>query len=185
MREDVGNRIIAVMLLICVLMIVYLSTVAIIFYRKKNMPFVFCGHYEVTTALDKLEKEYNNHVPARTNAYYKNFIEKDLKLRAYIYHEKELQDYNGLTFPTIRLIILDSRLVGYNYCVTFVHETIHLTEFIKQENYVTWKTFKYLYESEELHNVGVWFAERQILGYYKGEYNVSDLIVNYLTARKD
>jgi hypothetical protein len=180
-RLDVGYRIVAILLLMCILMITYLGVVVVVFYRKKNLPIAIVGHYEVTKALDRLEREYNENEPSKTKTYYKNFIEKDLGLKAYIYSENELEHHSGLTYPTIRLIVMDNRLGGYSYCTTFVHEAIHLTEFIQQEDYVTWRTFKYLYESEELHNVGVWFAERQILGYYQGEYNVADFIVDYLT----
>lgn len=132
-------------------------------------------------AVQKLRNSCIGDYEIKTNEEYRELIEEDMGINFYIYSEKDLVGYSGKTYPIIRLIILDSELTGYKYCETFVHEAIHLKEFIGQEDYVSFKTFQYMYENEELRNVGVWFGLSQIYGSYEGEYNVSHLIVNYLT----
>lgn len=183
MEKSKLNRFIAFILLIIVLILVYLGIVAIVFYRKEHTPIYFNSTYDYIFAIDKLENEFDNKIEAKSKKYYKETIEKELGLKHYIYAETKLSKYSGLTFPTIRTIIIDEEIHGYDYCSVMAHEAIHLKEFVKSENYVTWKTFLYLYESEELHNVGVWFALRQIYQYYDGEYNISDLVVYYLTNK--
>lgn len=181
MEKSKLDRFIAFMVLVIVLMLVYLGVVVLVFFRNKTMPIHFYTNTDYLTAVEILEKEYDKNEEVKSNSYYKSKIEKDFKLNCYIYSEKKLKSHNGVTFPTIRTIIIRQGVGGYEYCETLAHETIHLKEFIKQEDYVSYKTFLYLYESEELHNVGVWFGLRQLYGYYSGEYNVADYIVNYLT----
>ena len=133
------------------------------------------------SAINILEKGYESTFVSMTKEEYRQFVENDLGLHCYIYSEKHINGFAGKTYPMIRLIVIDPDVSGYKYCETFVHEAIHLKEFIGQEDYVSFQTFKYLYESEKLHNVGVLYGLSQIYGSYEGEYNVSHLIVDYLT----
>ena len=182
MAKSKFNRAIAVLLLICVLAFVYLGVCGILFFRNKTLPVYINSQYDYLYACNILEQGYEER-DVRTKEYYRNKVEKDLGLNFYFYKERKLSEYGGVTFPTIRLIVLDTDVSGYEYCVVFAHETIHLTQFIADERHVCYETFKYLYESEELHEVGAWYGYRQLYGYYNGEYNIEDLVVNYLTNK--
>lgn len=177
------NKVIAVLLLMCLSMGIYLGIVAICFYRKKEIGLGFMTQADFSIAYERLMGEYDRQVCSETKEFYKSFVEDDIGLRFYIYAEKSLKKGSGFTFPTIRTIVVDKSLTGYQYCLTFTHEVMHLKHFIKQETYVCYETFKYLYESEELHNVGVWYGLKQLSGDYSGEYNVCGHIVNYLTNK--
>lgn len=182
MAKSKLDRAIAVLLLMCVLTLAYFGTCGLIFFRDKSIPPHINTQLDYLNAYDVLLQEHDD-TRQKPKAYYKEFVEKDMGVKFYIYGEKELGKYNGKTFVTIRLILIDNTIDGYEYCTTFAHEIIHLTHFVANERYVCYETFKYLYESEELHEVGVWYGCRQIYGYYSGEYNISDLIVNYLTNK--
>lgn len=171
-------------ILLCVLILTYLGILSLIFFRKKDMPFSLVTANNCYEAFILLKKEYNIAEPEINKREYRNFIEQDIGLKFYIYVEKNINsEYVGITYATIRTIIIDKNVFGYEYCVTFAHEAIHLKQFIGQENYVCFETFKYLYESEKLHSVGVWYGIKQLEGYYNGDYNISGEIVNYLTQK--
>lgn len=170
------------LILICVILLVYMGIVGIVFCRKINMPIKIFMPTDYYNVLDMLERDYENSIPHRSNKQYKALVEEQLDLNFYIYIEKELDNHNGLAIATIRTIVLDDDLTGYQYCYVFTHEAMHFKKFAKNETYICFETFKFLYENEdeELHNVGVWYAIRQLYGYYSGEYDCSDYIINYL-----
>ena len=113
---------------------------------------------------------------------FKKIVEDEICLKFYFYGRANLgETYNGLTLATIRTILIDERMSGYDYCVVFAHEAIHLKHFIGNERYVAFETFKFLYESKKLHDVGCYYGIRQMHGFYTGEYDVYDLIIDYLT----
>ena len=178
--ERIKNISIAVLVL-CVLVLCYTFGGILVIERKVALPFKILTPRDYRKAIDLLQNSYTKGHEPKTKEDYRKFVETDLGLHLYFYSEKNMADYAGKTYPLIRLIIIDTDADGYKYCETFVHEAIHLKEFIGQEDYVSFQTFKYLYESEELHNVGVWYGLCQIYGQYAGEYNVSHLIVDYLT----
>lgn len=182
MAKSKLDRAVAILLLMCILTLVYCLTCGLIFFRNKNISPHINTQLEYLNAYNILCQEYSD-TCNKPKSYYKQFVEKDMEVKAYFYSERKLNKYNGLIFATIRLIVIDNTIDGYEYCTTFTHEVIHLTHFVANERYVCYETFKYLYESEELHEVGVWYGCRQIYGYYSGDYNISDLIVNYLTNK--
>jgi hypothetical protein len=161
---------------------VYFGTCGLIFFRDKKIPPYINSQLDYLNAYDILCQEYDD-TCQKPKAYYKEFVEDDMGVKFYFYGERKLDKHNGLTFATIRLIVVDNTIDGYEYCVTFAHECIHLKQFVSDERYVCYETFKYLYESEELHEVGVWYGYRQLYGCYNGEYNIEDLVVNYLTNK--
>jgi hypothetical protein len=177
------NKVVAFILLFCVLVLVYLGCCAIVFFREKFMPLQVFGQTDYLKAIHKLESEYNSFEDEHTKEWYREKIEQDLELKFYFYKERDIERYNGLAYATIRTIVIDEELDGYGYCKTFAHEVMHLKLFIQQEDYVCYETFKYLYESEELHNVGVWYGLQQLRGCYSGKYNISGHVVNYLTNK--
>lgn len=170
-------------LILCILVLTYCLCGILILCRKKIMQCDALMQRDYLEAINILRSSDSKVYEPKTKEEYRSFIEKDLGVNFYIYSEKNLYDYAGKTYPLIRLIIIDESISGYKYCETFVHEAIHLKEFIGQEDYVCFETFKYLYESEELHSVGVWYGISQIYGFYNGEYDVSHLIVDYLTNK--
>lgn len=171
------------MIIICIIILLFLLSCTLIFERKKDLPYRNLMPRDYRNAIQLLEKSYIKDYKPKTKEEYRKFIESDMGVHFYIYTEKDMVDYAGKIYPLARLIIIDTDTDGYKYCETFAHEAIHLKEFIGQEDYVTFQTFKYLYESEELHNVGVWYGLSQVYGCYSGEYNVSHLIVDYLTNK--
>lgn len=108
-----------------------------------------------------------------------------MNLSMYIYCESRLGElYKGITSPIFRTIIIDEELKGYDYCETFAHEAIHLKYIVDNERYVCFETFKYLYENDKLHDVGVWYGYNQITrGHTLVEYDISDLVIDYLTNK--
>lgn len=176
------EKIVIATILLCVLVLIYLGCCALVFFRKKDIPIAISNMHKYNIALDLLYKEYNKEPCLFSDEEFREIIEDETGLSFYIYFERNLGDeYSGLTLSTIRTIIVDERVKGYDYCEVFMHEAIHLTHFTGNERYVSFNTFKYLYESEKLHDVGVRYGIRQIHGYYNGEYDVYDLIIDYLT----
>jgi hypothetical protein len=146
------------------------------------MPYTIRGQSQKQIILNRLNEDYQDN-ERKSKYYYKKILDKDLKLKMYIYREKYLKNNNGLCIANLRLIIIDESIRDYQYCVTLTHEMMHLKRYRKQENYICFETFKYLYESEELHDVGVWYAIRQINGCYSSEYNISNQVLDYLTNK--
>lgn len=171
--------------LFCVtgIIIIFLGTTYLLWFRRTELPITNYAFSNKNKALEILYNEYKPLTDVKSKGYYKSFLEKDLNMHLYFYAEKELSGYNGLCYPNIRLILIDVDLVGYQYCCTLVHEMMHLKKIRVQENYICFETFKYLYESEELHNIGVWYGIRQLNGLYSGEYNIRYQIVDYLTNK--
>jgi hypothetical protein len=182
MAKSKLNKIFAIICLIGILIILYLGFVAVAFFRNKNMPLQTYSQTDYLIAYDMLVKEYDNLQADNTNEFYKKYIENSLNIDCYFYKETELE-CAGRVYVVIRLIVIDDDASGYNYCLTFAHEMMHLKRFIKQEDYICFETFKYLYEDKELHNVGVWYGLKQLNGHYSKEYDISGLVVNYLTNK--
>lgn len=176
------DKAINVLICACVIMIILLGVSGIVWFRRIEMPYTIDG-YDKDKAITILSLEYSINAPVYSNRYYREHVEDDLNIHIYFCVESGLKQHNGLCFGNIRLIVIDEDVSGYQYCYTFAHEIMHLKHMIKQENYVCFETFKYLYESEEFHNVGVWYGLRQLNGCYSGEYNISNQIVDYLTNK--
>lgn len=183
MARNKLKRISIFLFCLTIIIIIIFGTMGILLFRKIEMPISASSFSNKNEALQILYKEYDKDNNVKSNSYYKNFLEKDLKVGLYFYKERSIPKYNGLCYATIRLIVIDEDITGYQYCVTLTHEIMHLKRFILQENYVCFETFKYLYESKELHNVGVWYALMQLDGAYSGEYNICYQIVDYLTNK--
>lgn len=154
-----------------------------LWFRESELPDCSVGYTQRHLVLKELYEEYNRPLLVTSNEGYRRIIEQDLECYFYFYKETNLNEGAGKCYVTIRLIVLDERLKGNQYCVTFAHELMHLKKFRKQESYICFETFKYLYENSKLHNSGVWYAIKQLEGAYSGEYNISNQIVDYLTNK--
>lgn len=186
-RLDKGLKALYFILLVCVLILVYFMIIGFIFFRKVNTPLYFYSNTDYWIAYNDLYNEVNNDIQPLSKPEYKEIIEEENDLSCYFYGEKILRDdYNGLTFGTIRLILVDERLQGFEYAVVFTHETVHLTQMIGNERYVCFETFKYLYENENeaLHKAGVWYGLKQLEFKYSQEYQCEDMIIKYMLDKK-
>lgn len=150
--------------------------------RNITMPPCFYTSQEYYLTLAELKSEYEEAETTRTNKEYRSLVEQELNFKAYFYCEKDLKYHDGLMLVAIRTMIIDESLSGYDYCLTFVHEAMHLKRFAKQENYICFETFKYLYESKdrELHNFGVKYAIEQLQGDCLPEDDCHQQIIRYL-----
>lgn len=183
MAKSKLDKAINILICVCGIMIMYLSVISIMWFRRTEPVYTIQGFNKREDVLIELYKEHRRQLIVNTNKHYRTIIEKDLGCYFYLYKETDLNDYAGKCFPTIRLIVIDKDIIGNMYCMTLAHEMMHLKLMRKQESYICFETFKYLYESEIMHDVGVWYAIKQIEGDFKGEYNVSNQIVDYLTNK--
>lgn len=175
------NKIANWLIIILVIVNIYLLGIGVAFNRDIRVPVVFPQQSQYTMAWNILNEDFEE--PTKTDDELRDVIAKDLGLKLYFYKEKPMQDYAGKTYVTIRLILMDIDANGFEYAQVFTHEVMHLKKMVANEKWVCFETFKYLYEHEELHNVGVWYGQKQLQGCYGGEYNIADLIVNYLTNK--
>lgn len=174
----------SVIILICIILIfVYLPACYLLLNRKKEFEFSNLTARDYWEAVEILRNSKTYESRVKSNQEYKALIEKEINLGLYFYSEKKLVGYAGKTYALIRLIVIDSEIKGYKYCEAFVHEAIHLKEFIEQEDYVCFETFKFMYEHEELRNVAIEYGLSHIFGDTCDEINISHLIVDYLTKK--
>lgn len=172
--------------ILCVIMLLYIMCCGIVFFKKKNIKYKYVDATDYYVVLEMLYREFDEECKPLKNNQYRELIENDFDLKFYNYKEKRLSNGTaGITFPVIRMIILDDRLLNEEYCVVFAHEAIHLDCYVADERWVCFETFKYLYKSEnpKLHNAGVKYAIQQMKGLYREERDVYDLIVDYLTNK--
>jgi hypothetical protein len=176
------KKLISFLLILMIPFCVYCGIIYAIKHRIMALPSGIVTHRQTLDAYTRLCKEYDDLCDNESDYYYKTKIEQDLNLKCYLYKEKRISKLgdSNCYFRTIRI---DTRVTGYTYCETFAHETMHLKYYTANERFVCYETFKYLYESEELHNVGVWYGLKQLNGDCSGEYDISGLVVNYLTNK--
>lgn len=176
-------------IIICIISVILFSIgiASVVFLRKGIIDNYSYSNEEYSTVLGRLVNEYKPNQRERTNKEYREIVERDFSCGFYFYTEKDLEKgYNGKCFAIVRLIQIDDKATGFRYLTAFAHEMIHLTEFIKDEQYVAWKTFKYLYEHSdpEFHNLGVKLAICTFYNFYPEEYNCVPQIIEYF-VRKD
>lgn len=171
------------LILLGVILIVYMSILVFISFRKIDMPVVIYTSNEYNKVLADLWVEYIPLNTQRTNQEYKELLEEELDLNFYIYCEADLKSNCGLRLTPIRTMIIDKELSGYEYCLTFTHEAMHFKRFSANEIYICFETFKYLYENKdtELHNFGVRYAITQLRG--EADYDCHDQIIGYFRSK--
>lgn len=187
MRENKLKTFMMVLISLMVVIVLYTIAVCSIFYRKIDMPIMVAVPSDYNKVYNQLVREYDYDMEyERGKEQYKNMIEEQLGLKAYMYLEKSICiDYDGYMIAGIRLMVVDKDLSLYDYCVVFAHESLHFTKFSSNDTYINYEVFKFLYENEdeELKNIGIDFAIRQLAGKYGGRYNCSSYIVNYFVSR--
>lgn len=82
----------------------------------------------------------------------------------------------------IRLIVVDDIMSLENYVLTLTHELVHLTYFTCNERWVSFMTFKTLYESEDgyFKQIALAYADAQVNHRYPYEYDCGGYIEEYL-----
>ena len=170
-----------VLIIHCIVVLLLLSSMAI-FSREKPI-LANCDDIQVEEAIALLRNEYQNIETNRTREDYRKIIEKDMNCTFYIYKEEDLEEgIDGQCSLLFRTITIDSYIDNFYYCSAFAHEVIHLKNLIAQENYVTYMTFKYLYEhpDPEFHSFGIRVALHCLQGGYPQEYACAGEVIEYL-----
>ena len=185
MRKSKLFKGLIVLILIEVLFLAYIGIIGLVIYREKDMEVGTFTYMDCYNALNILRQDINKNHCTMSKDEFREFVEDDLGVHFYIYKEREFKGkYIGKTYHVIRTIVVDNNLEDYDYFVCLAHELMHLKTYIGQEDYICFETFKYLYESEELHDIGVWYAIKQLNGFQgSGEYDIDYHIVNYLTNK--
>lgn len=185
MAKSKLNKTLRFLIFIIIFEIVFFSVTALVYNRKNKMPLQIYTQWDYYIACKVLQQE-KEPIKIESKSYYREQMEILAGFDFYIYKESNIRERfgkDGLSLAIIRTVILDENLDGYDYCVTCLHEFLHIKEFIEDEEYLSFKTFKMLYESEEFHNIGVMYAISVFDGFYYGEYDIRAHIVNYLTNK--
>lgn len=117
-------------------------------------------------------------------------VEDLVKPKAYILVHKTSLLYPealGVTYLSIRAIIIKDNLSRDSYLITLTHEFIHLKYFVANETFTHFMTFKLLWESdnEYLHYLGAKLGKDILNHYYPGPYNCIGNIVEYFKIKED
>lgn len=141
----------------------------------------------------KLEYKYSNvmiSVPIvnQTSLSKKEITSKIRKeINPVLFIETENHHFNGTTRGATnmywRVILIDERCEGYDYCFVKTHEYVHAKYFYTDERLTQFTTFKILYESKDeyLHNASLYYLNHYLS--YPHQYNCSYYIVEYLKER--
>ena len=118
-------KIFLTMLIIVSIFLTYALTITILSYREKL--------------------EY---VPVNINDKYwlNNIVIIEVNL-----DELPINNADGLTWLTIRLIQIRNDISSYNYCFVLAHEYVHLNNMISDENLTDFIAIKTLYESGDIY----------------------------------
>lgn len=178
---DFIYKISIVALILSIMVLCYLCTIGILLNRDMGLKFVKPTMSDYYNAYNKLWLESNKNICLMTDEEYKQYVENDMGIHFYIYTERDNISKAGLTNCFSRQIIMNSKLTGYEYCRVFVHEMLHLKYISADEKYIAFETFKYLYNDDKLHDIGVSYGMAQIEGKFYGDQNSREYIVDYLT----
>ena len=104
----------------------------------------------------------------------------------YILISKDLSGtkYAGYTKVFSCVIVVDETLKLRDYVTTLTHELIHITHYTRNERYVSFMTFKTLYESENdyFKNIALYYAWLQFEAGFPYEYDCTGYIKEYFYA---
>lgn len=103
----------------------------------------------------------------------------------HFYKEKQIDDY-GRSIILYRKVEINTDLSIEDYVITYTHELTHLKYCTLNETWVSYKTFKTLYESgnAELRYIALNYANEVLRGNWQGtEYDCGYYILKYLKGR--
>ena len=91
-----------------------------------------------------------------------------------------LTDGRAVCLPP--MVFVDKRLSNANFITTYVHELLHIKHQTLDETYVSFMTFKTMYESgnETLRGCAMRLASQTVAGAYPGDYDCGYYILKYL-----
>lgn len=173
------------LIIICSLLIYDIVAISIFFGINKVASIPYTTE-EWQQARDILEAEYSKHAQYKSKDEYTSLIKKQINAKLYICVESDIM-YNltsddGDAFINLRLIMIHTKLTLSSYCYVLAHELLHIKTFTKNERYIDFQTFKYLYYNEDpgLHQTGADLALYHIYKYKDAEYLCDDLIIHNL-----
>ena len=156
--------------------------ISVVLYRP------ICDRYEYTQEDIELVMNYlwDNHDPyifPVTNEIYKEKIDKLLIRHDYELIVKDLTKYNvdGVSMTLLNRVYIDDDVKGINYCMTLCHEILHYVYSSDNERYISFMTFKVLYESNDsdLRNASMKWAYDKLKKINDKTYDCKDLLINY------
>ena len=167
-------------LTICVILACYVIAGIGVFYRPVSTTRYGYSKVEQEECKDFFANQIDYELRTLTNEEYRHLLSIDLE-SFYFYSEKPMR-MAGVTHPLIRLISMNEDLEYEEYCIALAHEMHHLKLFSGNERFVCQETFKYLYENEDenLKQVGIYYGYGLMKGWWVGEYDIRDFVINYL-----
>lgn len=111
----------------------------------------------------------------------KKLINKLVKT-PHFYKEKQIDDY-GRSVILYRKVEINTNLPIEDYVITYTHELTHLKYCTENETWVSYTTFKTLYESgnDELRYIALNYANEVLRGCWQGtDYDCGYYILKYL-----
>ncbi len=174
-------KVLNVIIVVLVIVGIYPLIVGISSSRDLSVPVIITTQDQCLKAYNILNEEYEDLTQSEDEL--RDLIASDFELRLYFYEKIPLEDCAGKVNMITRRIFVDADINNHEFAKVFAHEVIHLKMLTSDERWVCFETFKYLYRHEELHSAGVWYGQLQLQGCWDGEYDIRDLIVDYLTNK--
>ena len=181
------------MFLKIILSIIFSFTIGIVLTISAFLYRPVCNYYsytkeEVELLRNYLWHEHDPYVTPTTNDIYKKKIDKLLNIHNYKLKVRNLDwcEMAGFSATLFNTIYIDDDITGVYYCITLTHELLHYQYSSDNERYISFMTFKVLYESDDVHlrNASIKWAYNE-LGYtIKSKYDCKDLLINYFKEKE-
>ena len=178
-EHNYGLKFLITLLILNILFISYSLFIAIYASREK----IDYENYSWTEAnqlgnyMDNYQRTINCKV--LTNQEIKTEIQKIVKPAFYI--EIYTSHSGGRTFPSLRIIEICDRSVGYDYAYTLIHEYIHLAYMLSDESLVDYLSVKLLWESNVpyLQKAVCWLVKNKIQHDNGNDYDCTAQLIEY------
>jgi hypothetical protein len=162
-------------------------TISAFLYRPVCPKFSYTQE-DLDFARNYLWKKHDPYVNPTTNDVYKKKIDNLLTPHPYKLKIKNLNWFksDGVAVTFFNTIYIDDDVKGINYCITLTHEILHYQYSSDTERFISYMTFKVLYESNDKHlsNASMKWAYTKLGLTETSKYDCKDLIINYLKKEK-
>lgn len=191
MVKSLIKRCLIVILIVTYIILGYCGAIYLISNRNITLDVCPYTKEQKQAVLDKLwsEKQTCKRDYTMTTLDWRILLADDLNLHCYIYAEEDLPGSTvGLADIYTRKITMDVEREDVGYIKTFVHEVLHIKLCTLNERYVTYETFKFLYNHTNSHVrlAGIVYAKDQLDGGYRNtKYDISELIMYYFLTEGD
>ena len=164
------------MIIFNLLFCIYLISVKLIMDSKPKLEYKRCNtiiSVPIVNQLHLSKKEITSRIRKEINPV--------------LFIETENHRFNGTTRGITnmywRVILIDERCEGYEYCFVKTHEYVHAKYFYTDERLTQFTTFKILYESKDeyLYSTSLYYLNHYLS--YPPQYDCSYYIVEYLRER--